>query len=446
MDSAVATSQKLALLGGSPAVSESDSDLFHWPITTSEDEEAVLDVIRRGTMSGTEISIQFEKEFAAWQGSRHALGFCNGTAGLQAAMAACGVGEGDEVISPSITYWASTLPVFALRATPVFADIDPDSLCLDAGDFEARITERTRAVVVVHYVGHPADMDAIMEVARKHGVKVIEDTSHAQGGLYKGKRVGTFGDVAVASLMSQKSLPAGEGGMLTTDDLEIYERSLAWAHHSRFSTDLKTPGLAGLAGLPMGGIKGRMHQVSAAMGRVQLRYNDQRCAEMREAMEYFWSELEGVPGLRQHGPPSWPESNMAGHYSSRAHYVPEELEGLPVGVFCEAVRAEGTKASPGCNRPLHLHPLLSEADIYHSGHPTRYIHGGDNLRQGKGSLPASEATLYRVLSTPWFHRFYPEEIARHALAFRKVAENYKLLMDHPDPAANSSGAWGLSVI
>ncbi|MGI2298117.1 DegT/DnrJ/EryC1/StrS family aminotransferase, partial [Paenibacillus sp. GXUN7292] len=196
----------LALLGGTKTIKEEHVEMFKWPIITEEDETAALAVIRSGAMSGTDITKQFEKEFAQWLDMQYALGFNNGTSSLLAAMYGCKVGMGDEIICPSVTYWASALPAYALGATVVFAEIDPTTLCLDPNDIEHRITERTKAIVVVHYLGHPADMDAIMAIAQKHNIKVIEDVSHAMGGYYKGQRVGTIGDVGAMSLMSGKSL------------------------------------------------------------------------------------------------------------------------------------------------------------------------------------------------------------------------------------------------
>jgi len=201
------TGQKLALFGGPKAVTKDPGDIFTWPIVTDEDEDAALEVLRRGAMSGNDITMQFEKEFAAWQGTRYALGFSSGTGALQAAMFGCKVGVGDEIIAPSVTYWATCLPAFSLGATVVFAEIDPDTLCLDPADIEHRITERTRAIVPVHYMGHPAEMDAIMAVAEKHGVKVIEDVSHAHGGVYKGRKVGAIGNVSAMSLMRFSTAP-----------------------------------------------------------------------------------------------------------------------------------------------------------------------------------------------------------------------------------------------
>src|SRR5579871_6296285 len=258
------TTTPLALLGGPKAVQSDPGDLFTWPIITAEDEAAVLEVLRRGGMSDTDVTQQFEKEFAAWQGVQYALGFNTGTAALHAAMFGCKVGVGDEILCPSMTYWAAALPCLSLGATVVFADIDPNTLCIDPDDIEHRLTARTKAIVVVHYVGHPADMDRIMAIADRHGVKVIEDVSHAQGGRYKGRKLGTFGQVAAMSLMSRKSFAIGEAGMLVTDDREIYERALALGHYERFDSRIETETLKPFAGLPLGGCKYRMHQLSSA--------------------------------------------------------------------------------------------------------------------------------------------------------------------------------------
>ena len=149
----------------------SAEEMFHWPIVTAEDEEAVVAIMRAGIMSGTDVTRKFEKEFAAWLGTAYALGTCNGTAAIQEAFYACGVGPGTEVICPSMTYWASAAPAVSLGADVVFADIDPDTLCIDPEDIEHRITSRTRALIVVHYAGHPAEMDEICAICRKHGVK-----------------------------------------------------------------------------------------------------------------------------------------------------------------------------------------------------------------------------------------------------------------------------------
>ena len=144
---ATGESEVLVLFGGPKAVQSNPGDMFDWPIVTKEDEEAILDVLHRRAMSGTDITQLFEKEFAEWQGTQYALGFSSGTAALQAAMYACGVGVGDEIICPSLTYWASCLQVYSLGGTVVFAEVDPQTLCIDPADIERRITERTKAIV-----------------------------------------------------------------------------------------------------------------------------------------------------------------------------------------------------------------------------------------------------------------------------------------------------------
>ena len=435
------TKSPLAILGGPKAVQTDPGDIFAWPIITQEDEDAVLEVLRRGAMSNTDVTEQFEREYAQWQGAKYALGFNNGTAALHAAMFGCKIGVGDEIICPSLTYWASALPCYSLGATVVFAEVDADTLCIDPGDIEHRITERTKAIVPVHYLGHPADMDPIMEIAERRGLKVIEDVSHAHGALYKGRKVGAFGHVAAMSMMSGKSFAIGEAGMLTTDDLEIYERAIAFGLYERFQGGIQTEDLKPLLGLPLGGYKYRMHQLSSAVGRVQLKYYDARCEEIQKAMDYFWDLLEGVPGIRAHRPPKGSGGTMGGWYAAHGLYRPEELEGLSITRFTQAVNAEGCGCSPGCNLPLHLHPLFNTCDVYGHGKPTRIANSNRDLRQSPGSLPVTESMNARTYSIPWFKKWRPQVIEEHANAFRKAAENYKeLLKDDPgDPP--QMGGW-----
>jgi dTDP-4-amino-4,6-dideoxygalactose transaminase len=418
------TEGELAISGGPPCVEDPSSHphLFHWPIVTAEDEQAVLDVIRDGASpSGCDISMQFEKEFAEWMGVRHALSYPNGTMAIYVALWAAGIGRSDEVIIPSMTYWASAMPVFSLGATPVFADIDPDTLCIDPEDIEQHISPHTKAILPVHWGGYPADMDAIVTIAEKHDLTVIEDVSHAQGTLYKGRRVGTFGRVNALSMMSGKSFAVGEGGMLLTDDQSIYERAIAFAHYSRHD-QLDDPALKAHAGVPLGGIKGRMNQTCAAMGRGQLKHYPARIKEIQAAMNRFWDLLEGTPGIRAHRPPADSGSTMGGWYAARGLYRADELGGLSCTAFCEAVRAEGVgDCWPGANSPLHRHPALNDVDIYGDGKPTRIANSDRDLRQPAGSLPVSENIFKIAFGIPWFKHDEPELIAQYATAYRKVA-------------------------
>jgi len=414
---------ELAINGGPQAVQTPPGDIFDWPIITKEDEEAALEVLRAGAMSGRNVTMEFEKEFAEWHGVNYALGHNTGTASLLAAMFGCGIGVGDELICPSMTYWASALPVFMLGGTVVFAELCRDNLTIDPNDIEHRITKHTKAIMAVHYAGYPCDMDAIMDIAERHGLKVIEDVSHAHGGLYKGRLVGTIGHVGAMSIMSGKSLPAGEGGMLITNDREIYERALAYGHYGRTSSEITLPELKKYVGLPLGGVKHRMHQISSAVGRVQLRHYKERMVEIQKAMNYFCDIIDDAPGVRGHRPPKDSGSTCGGWYAARAMYDPDQLGGLDIRYFVKAVQAEGVKCGAGANLLMHLHPLLNEADVYHHGKPTRIANSDRDIRQPEGSMPVTEASPKRCMSIPWFKHFRAQIIEEHATAFVKVANH-----------------------
>ena len=432
---------KLAILGGNPANSNPDlaGDIFSWPIVTKEDEDAVLEVLRRGAMSGGDITRKFEQEFADWQGTKYALAYNNGTESLRAAMWACGVGAGDEIICPSMTYWASCTSALSLGAAVNFADIHPESLCIDPADIEHRIGPKTKAIVVVHYAGHPCEMDTIMAIAGKHGVKVIEDVSHAHGSLYKGQKVGTLGDIGAMSMMAGKSFAIGEAGMMVTNDPILFERCIAYGHYER--TGVKTmyndvdaqvtlEELKKFAGVPLGGFKHRMNQTCSAMGRVQLKYYDQRIAEIQKAMNYFWDCLEDVPGIKAHRPAKDSGSTMGGWYAAKGLYRAEELGGLSCAKFAEAVNAEGAGCSAGANFVLHLHEVFHSADIFNMGKPTMISFGQRDVRQGKGSLPVAESIGEITFSIPWFKHYRPEVIDQYVACFRKVAENADQLLEN----------------
>jgi dTDP-4-amino-4,6-dideoxygalactose transaminase len=424
--------RRLALLGGNPTLGQIDQKLFHWPIVTEEDEQAILDVIRAGATSRIDITQKFETEYANWVGSHYALGYCNGTASLLGAMWACGVGAGDEIIAPGMTYWATAAPALSLGATVNFADIDPNTLCIDPADIPHRISPRTKAIVVVHYAGHPCDMDAIMAIARKHNIKVIEDVSHAHGSLYGNRHCGTFGDVGAMSMMGGKSFAIGEAGMLITDNREIYERAIAFGHYertggpSRFAqSEAAVHGeLEKFKGLPIGGYKHRMNQTCSAMGRVQLKHYPRRIAEIQAAMNRFWDLLDGAPGIRAHRPPENSSMTMGGWYYPRGLYHAQELGGLPCARFCEAVRAEGVVAAqPGANMPLHIHAVFHQADLFNQGKPTSIAFGQRDVRQGPGTLPVTESIAEISFGVPWFKHDWAQSIEQYAAAYRKVAEN-----------------------
>jgi perosamine synthetase len=421
--------KRLALLGGEKSVKSNDAEIFAWPIITDRHEQAVLEVLRAGQMSGIEITKEFERKYAESLGRKYGLAYHNGTAAILGAMYGLGIGVGDEVIAPSITYWASVAQAYTLGATPVFADVDPDTICIDPKDIEHRITPRTKAIVVVHYASMPADMDAIMKIAGKHNLKVLEDASHAHGALYKGKEIGTFGDVAAFSLMTGKSLAVGEAGILLTDDRRVYERALLLGHYIRHD-EITLEEFKPFVGLPCGGFKHRMHQLSSAFGLVQLELYSQQMAEIDKAMNCFCDLLENTAGIRLMRPAKGTNTTKGGWYYPHFKYVAQELGGLSLSRFCEAVRAEGSICNPGCNKPLHLHPLFTTMDVYGHGRPTRiaYLDESVKIEQYIEKLPVAENINGCVFEVPWFKHYRPDVIEEHADAYKKVVENYSALL------------------
>jgi len=421
--------EQLALLGGEMSVKSEASDIFAWPIVTERHEQAVLDVLRARKMSGIEITKEFEKKYAESLGRKYGLAYNNGTAAILGAMYALDIGLGDEVICPSITYWASVAQAYSLGATPVFADIDPETLCIDPKDIEHRITPRTKAIVVVHYAGMPAEMDAIMKIAAEHNLKILEDASHAHGALYKGRQIGTFGEAAAFSLMTGKALAIGEGGILFTDDRRVYERALLFGHYIRHD-EITLDELKPFAGLPSGGAKHRISQLSSAFGLVQLELYPKQMAEIDKAMNYFCDLLEDTAGIRPIRPPRDTDTTKGGWYYPHFKYIAEELGGLSLSRFSQAVRAEGSICNPGCNKPLHLHPLFTSEDVYGHGRPTRiaFLDESAKIEQYVGKLPIAEGITRRVFEVPWFKHYEPEIIEQHAGAYKKVIENYQMLL------------------
>jgi len=441
MDQDGDTKNKLALLGGEKSVKLDDTDIFTWPIITDRHEQAVLEVMRAGQMSGIEVTKEFERKYAHSLGREYGLAYHNGTAAILGAMYGLGIGVGDEVVAPSITYWASVAQAYTLGATPVFADVDPDTICIDPKDVEHRITSRTKAIVVVHYAGMPADMDAIMKIAAKHNLKILEDCSHAHGALYKGKEIGTFGDAAAFSLMTGKSLAVGEGGILFTDDRKVYERALLFGHYIRHD-EITLKELKPFAGLPCGGFKHRMHQLSSAFGLVQLELFGRQMVEIDKAMNYFCDLLDDTAGIRPIRPPKDTNTTKGGWYYPHFKYISEELEGLSLSRFSEAVGAEGSICNPGCNKPLHLHPLFTTMDVYGHGRPTRiaYLDESVKIEQYIEKLPVAESINRCVFEVPWFKQYRPEVIEEHARAYKKVIKNYRtLLADDSNKNADVGG-------
>ena len=436
---------ELAILGGKCIMPQDypiPDNLFRWPIITKEDEEAVLDVVRRNAFSGFDVTEKFEEEVCQWLGVKHAVGFTNGTMSLEAAMYAVGLGAGDEMICPTKTYWASALSAGRLGASVVFANIHPDNLTLDPRDLERCLSPKTKAIMVVHYLAYPADMDAIMAFAKKHNLKVLEDCSHAQGGYYKGKRLGTIGDVAAMSMMSGKSFAAGEMGMLVTNNREMFERALAYGHYDRYNLISDESPIKKYSGMPLGGIKGRVNQVSSALGRVQLKYYEDRTREIRKAQNHFFDCIDAahLPGLYPIRCNEADGSTMGGWYVPGFIYRPEEIGGLDFRVFADAVSKEiKYRPWPGFNHPLHTHPIFHDFDLMNIGKPERIAFADRDVRELDAALKPSEEV--ECLAAPWFKSYQPEIIEMFAEGFIKVIRNYGDLIEDKRKSDADTGRW-----
>ncbi len=215
----------LAINGGQKAAA--DILLPQWPEVDSTEENAVLRALRSHRwcrLSGSEVE-GFEQAFAEYHEAKHAIAVSNGTVALELALLACDIKPGDEVLVPAVTFIASASAIVtSVGAVPIFVDIDPGTVGIDPSSIEAAITLRTKAIIAVHYGGYPIDFDRILPIARKHGLRLIEDCAHAQGTEWHGRKVGAIGDVGAFSFQESKSFTAGEGGLVLTNDSNLAEK------------------------------------------------------------------------------------------------------------------------------------------------------------------------------------------------------------------------------
>ncbi|MGD2249943.1 MAG: DegT/DnrJ/EryC1/StrS family aminotransferase [Candidatus Methanofastidiosia archaeon] len=256
------------------------------PIVGEEEAEAVRQVLLSGRyVSGPKVK-EFETQFSHYIGVDHAVAVNSGTAALHVTLAGLGVGPGDEVIVPPLTFFSTVTSVIHQNAVPVFADIT-ESYCLDPEDFENKITDETKAVIPVHLFGYPAEMDAIISTAEEYGIAVIEDCAQAHGAVYKSKKVGSLGDVGCFSFYATKNMTTGEGGIITTDNTELADKARKIRNHGM--TDRDTHGVLGY--------NYRMSEINAALGLVQLKKLDS-LNEMRIKNSWYLLEnLKDVPWL-----------------------------------------------------------------------------------------------------------------------------------------------------
>lgn len=317
-------SDRLAIDGGSPVLGR--SDFKNWPVITDDDRRFVNEVMESGIVAGGTAPqvTALEKEWAAYTGAKHCLTTVSGTSALHMALAALGVGPGDEVITSAFTFLASASCALHQNAVPVFVDIDPRTYCLDASKLEAAINERTKVVIPVHIQGVPADMDAVMAVARKHNIHVIEDACQAHGAVYKGKKVGTIGDVGCFSLNNFKNLCGGEGGLYITDS-EVYLNKGSLVRC--FGDEVDEVSHRRVYNASILGYMYRNQELPAALCRGQLMHLDENNAVRMANANYLTRELGKIPGVI---PPYCPPDCTHVYFMYNVRFDPKAA-----GVDCE---------------------------------------------------------------------------------------------------------------
>lgn len=299
-----------------------------WPSFTEEEANAVRDVVLSNKVNywtGQECR-EFEREFAQWSGTSHAISLANGTVALDLALNALGIGDGDEVIVTSRTFLASVSSIVNARAVPVFADIDPDSQAITAESIAAVLTSRTRAIICVHLAGWPCDMDPIMALAEEHGLFVVEDCAQAHGALYKGRPVGSIGHIGAWSFCQDKIMTTGgEGGMVTTNDPDLWSKMWSFKDHGKsWEAVYERDHAPGFRWLHEGfGTNWRMLEVQAVIGRIQLKRMETWQATRLENASRIWQRARSLNGLRV---PSLPDDIRHAAYKCYVFVEPSRLK------------------------------------------------------------------------------------------------------------------------
>lgn len=263
-----------------------------WPNIGEQEKEYVLKALDSGFVSTAGPLVkEFEEEFAAYLGCRNAVSVVNGTSGLYLALRLLNIGSGDEVIVPALTFIASANPVTYVGATPVVVDVDPDSWTIDPQEIEKVITDRTKAIIPVHLYGNPARMDAVMEIAKRNNLYVIEDAAESLGATYKGRYTGTFGDIGVFSFNGNKVITTGGGGMVVTDNDELAQRARLLVNQGRATSEKEYIHQEI-------GYNFRLTNIQAALGLAQMKRLSEFLAVKRRNASIYRRELRDVAGIR----------------------------------------------------------------------------------------------------------------------------------------------------
>ncbi len=373
---------------------------FYRPDLGEEEIAAVVETLRSGWVTVGPRTQEFEQRFAEMCGAPHAIAVSSCTAALHLALDALDLKPGDEVITSTLTFTATGATILHAGGRLVLADCTPDTLNIDPDDVERKITPRTRAIVPVHYAGHPADMDALQAIAEKHGLTLIEDSAHALPASYRGRKIGVIGDITAFSFYATKNLCTGEGGMLTTADTALADRMRtrrlhgmsrdAWKRYSSEGSwryDVSYPGF-----------KYNMTDIAAAMGLVQLRRLPEMHARRRAIAALYQEELADVPELEL--PVCRSDVEHAWHlYVIRVR--PERLR-LHRDAVIEELRALGV-GSQVHFIPLHFHSYYRDA-----------------LQVSPQDFPVASQAAETILSLPFFTLMSDDEVRYVAASLRRI--------------------------
>ncbi|MGH9731450.1 MAG: DegT/DnrJ/EryC1/StrS family aminotransferase [Candidatus Acidiferrales bacterium] len=417
-------SEDLALLGGNPVRSK---PFPSHPVIGDAEKRAVLDVLESGKLStfiavpgeyfngGRKIK-EFEKQFAEYHGVRHAVAFNSATAALHAAVVAVDVPAGTEVIVPPYTFTSTATCALMHNAIPVFADVDEDVCGLDPAAVERAITPLTRAIIVVHLFGHPANLNGILDVARRHNLRVIEDCAQAPGAKYEDRLVGTFGDCGIFSFTESKTITTGEGGMLITNSEEIAAMARMVRNHGEMIVEGQKERTYSSSML---GWNYRMTEMEAALGVVQFGKLEQLNQYRIDLANYLSSRLTGVDGLET--PATLPRATHV-YYVYPLRYDEKSME-IPRDLFVKALNAEGIPFGAGYVRPLYLSPLYQER------RHVAFEHYAGHASYGAGLCPTAERLHEKELMLTGVVRFPAtrEDMDDIADAVQKVMEQKEAL-------------------
>jgi len=432
---------ELAVRGGTPAVTRQLA--VRWPVLGSPERQAAIEVLDSGVLNGPEAPQvkALEREFARFVGARFCLATNSGTAALHLAIAAAGIGPGDEVITSAFTYPASALAILHHNAIPVFADIDPVTFNVDPGLVEERISPRTRAIMPVHIQGLPCDMDAINAVARRRGLLVIEDAAQAHGATYRSRQAGSLGDMAGFSLNATKNMPCGEGGLFVTSEERFREAAAPLRLHGITGEEapfdpthpLDDDANADFTGL---GWMYLTQEIPAAIARAQLRRLPDFNRNAAANAAALTARLSALPGVT---PPSCPADRTHVYHKYRVRLDPEALGvDLPPARLRDrvllALRAEGVEAGLWLTQPVPAMEICQRREGYGGGCPWT-CHGSD-VRYASDGYPRTAALLAdSVVIGSQSYPLFPQPralMSQYADAFEKVMAR---VADLPDPGA-----------